>query len=99
MEKKKNNFLYIVLGVLLVLLLLAAIKALNNHHEKEYLVVNNKILESAKKCYLNKECEGDITLKDLYDKGYLDKVFDPVTKEAIDEKKCITFENDEAKFC
>lgn len=99
MEKKKNSFLYIVLGLLLVLLIIAAIKTLNNHHEKEYLVINNRILESAKKCFLNKECEGEITLKDLYDKGYLDKEFDPVSKEEMDEKMCIMFSDDEAKFC
>lgn len=99
MGKKKNSFLYIILGLLLVLLIIAAIKALNNHHEKEYLVINNRILESAKKCYLSKDCEGEITLKDLYDKDYLDTQFDPVSKEEMDEKKCITFKNDEAIFC
>ena len=99
MERKKNNLFFVVLGVLVVLLVLAGFKALENHHEKEYQVLHNRILEAAKDCYLKKECQEEITIKDLYDKNYLKKQVDPVTKEFIDETTCIKFENNEAKYC
>ena len=99
MEKKKINYLYIIIGILLILLTLGGVKTLKNHHEKEYLVINNKILEKSKECYLKKECDGEITLKDLYDKGYLDTQFDPITKEQMDQNTCIKFENNKASFC
>ena len=84
---------------LIVLVVIAAFKNLNNHHEKEYRVVNSKILESAKDCYLKDDCAGEIALKDLYDKGYLEVQVDPVTKENMDENLCIKFEDKEAVFC
>lgn len=99
MEEKKISFWYFLIGILIILIVMGAIKNLTNHHEKEYRVVNSKILESAKDCYLKKECEGEITLKDLYDKGYLEVQIDPVTKENMDEKICIKYEENETLFC
>ncbi len=99
MVKKKINFLFIIISALIVLFIAGAIKTLNNHHEKEYLVVNSKILQKAKECYLKGDCTGEITLKDLYDKKYLDIQIDPVTKENMNDNTCIKYENDEALFC
>ncbi len=99
MEKKRTNLIYVFLGVLIILFGLAAYKSLEKHHEKEYQVLNSRILESAKDCYLKEDCTGEITIKDLYNKKYLDKQIDPVTKEDVDETICIKFENNEAKYC
>lgn len=100
MEKKKINIIiYSLVGFVSLLLIIAAYKNLNNHHEKEYLVVHNKIKEAAKKCYLDEKCEGKITLKDLYDKKYLEPLVDPVTKENMNEKICIEYNKQEVKFC
>ena len=99
MERKRNNLFFAVLGVLVVLLILAGFKTLDDHHEKEYQVIHYRILEAAKECFLKGDCEGEITVKDLYDKDYLKKQIDPVTKEDFDATKCIKFEKNEAKFC
>ena len=99
MEKKKIRLGYIFLVVFFILLIAGAIKTLNNHHDKEYLVINNKILESAKNCYKDNACEGEVTIKDLYEKNYLDKLIDPLTKEDYDDSICIKYENKKALFC
>ncbi len=99
MEKKKVSIWYLVLALLIVLIIIGAKKSLDNHHGKEYLVVHSRILESAKKCYLDEKCEGEITLKDLYDKGYLEVQVDPATKENMNEKLCIKYEKERAVFC
>lgn len=82
-----------------LLLFVAAYKSLNDHQKKEYLVVYNKIKEAAKVCYLKEDCKGQITLKDLYDKKYLERLVDPVTKEDMDESICLEYKNKEVKFC
>lgn len=99
MERKKFSIFYIIVGILIIFLIIGAYKNLNDHHDKEYLVVNNKILESAKECYLKKDCTGEITLKDLYSKGYLETQINPVTKENMNENLCIKYENGETFFC
>ncbi len=99
MVKKKINFWYIFIGLIIIILIVAFYKNINNHHKQEYKVVNKKILESAKKCYLKGDCTGEITLKDLYDKKYLETQIDPVTKENMKENICIKYDNNEAKFC
>ena len=97
--KNKGIFWYIIIGILLIFLLIGAYKTLNNHHNKEYLVVNKKILEAAKKCYKEDVCENNITLKYLYDNKYLSVQIDPITKENMKEDICITFKDNEAIFC
>ena len=99
MAKKKYNIWYIIISLILIIFIIGAYKALKNHQEKEYKVVNNKILEAAKKCYLDKECVGKTLLKDLYAKDYLNTQIDPVSKENMNEDICIIYENNEVKFC
>ena len=101
MEKKKtiNIIIYIITGLIIILMVMGAYKAEKKHQDKLRLVVNEKIKEAAKECYFKKECEAKITLKDLYDKGYLEKLFDPVTKENMDENICLEYLNDKVKFC
>ena len=97
--EKKINMWYLLIIFFIVIIGFAAYKNLSNHHEKEYLVVNNRILESADECYLKKDCEGKITLSTLYDKKYLDVQIDPVTKEDINKDLCIEYKNNKAIFC
>lgn len=100
MEPKKNNFVIILVALFIIILfVLAFYKNLNSHYEKELLVVNNKILESAKKCYLEEKCEGEITLKELYEKEYIEKQVDPSTKTDYNENVCIKWKNKKAVFC
>ncbi len=99
MGKKKFSIYYILLVVFIILIIFAVINNVKYHHEKEYQVLFSKILESAKECYLKEECNGNITLKDLYDKNYLETQVDPSTKENMDETLCIKWQDGAAKFC
>lgn len=100
MEKKKNKWeIYFVVSFLIIIFLISAYKNLKNHHDKEYLVIYSEIKEKAKDCFQKKECEGNITLKDLYDKEYLDALYDPISKEKLDDNMCIKFENNKVEFC
>lgn len=101
MEKpKKIKIFLIALSVFFVVLLfVAGYKNVKDHHDKEYLVVYNKIKEAAKTCYLKGDCDGKIKLKDLYDKNYLAKQIDPVTKEDMSEDICLEYVNKEVKLC
>ena len=63
------------------------------HNEKLILVVENQFAYYAKECYLNDACGSNVTLKDLYDKGYLeDKLTNPITKKYYDEASFINLD-------
>lgn len=97
---KRNNLVFKILLIFIsVFLLLGINKTVKNHHDRQYAVVYNKIKEAAKIYYQKEECEGEITLKDLYDKGYLEEVIDPITKEAIDPTLCLIKEDKSIMFC
>lgn len=100
MEKKKNKvLLYILIIFILTIFIIAGYKNLKNHRDKEYQVLYSEILEKAKECYQKNECTDKISLKDLYDKNFLDYKYDPISKEKLDDNLCIYYENYEAKFC
>lgn len=95
----ENKLSYIVIVFIIFLFLIGSYKVYDNHIDKLYLVVNNKIREEARRCYLDGNCSGKITLKELIDKEYIDIVIDPVTKEEMDDSLCIKYEDDEVIFC
>ncbi len=99
MEEKKISIWHLIIVLIILFILFAGYKNLKSHQEKEIRVVNNKILESAKECFLKQECEGEITLKDLYDKKYIDLQINPLTKENMDDNLCIKFVGKDAVFC
>lgn len=100
MDKIKLSYLiYFIAGISVIILGISAYKAEKNHEEKLYHVVYSKIKETALDCYLNGDCEGDITLNVLYQKEYLTPVYDPVTKEELDNEICITYNDKEVDFC
>ena len=96
---KLSHIIYFIAGISLIILLISAYKAEKNHEEKLYHVLHSKIKEAALECYLEEKCLGKITLQDLYQKKYLNKVFDPVTKEELNNDLCIEYINEEVKFC
>lgn len=95
----ENKSTIIIIVSILLVFIIGAFKVYESHIDKLYLVVNNKIKESARKCYLENKCSGEITLKDLIDWEYIDVVIDPVSKEEMDQSLCIKYENDEVMFC
>ena len=96
---KLNHIIYFIAGISIIILVISAYKAEKNHENKLYYVLHKKIKETALECYLKAECTGQITLEDLYQKKYLEELFDPVTKEKLDNSLCLEYTNEEVKFC
>lgn len=74
-------------------------KVINIHQDKLLLVKNKYLIETAKKCINENNCESNkVTLKELYALEYLDKESNPVTKEYYSEESYIELKNNEYVF-
>lgn len=87
-----------VLGLLIVISLAATVKLNDKHEARLIYAVETKVEYLAKRCYLEGNCNGSITLQTLYDLGYSNKIIHPITKEEIDSSKVITFVDGEYDF-
>ena len=95
MVKKVSNFtiLSITIIVLIIVVIVASIVKISDNHNKLLMrSMQSQVEYYAKRCYVENNCEGQTTLKDLYEKHYLDtEVVDPVTKEILDENIRINY--------
>ena len=92
-----------IIGSIIIIILIITIptiyKVLSMHHDNLYKVVEDKIIEKAKNCYNDGICLNEnITLKELYDHKYLEKMSDPVTKEYYNENSYVTIKDNKYKF-
>ena len=101
MEKKKINSLNIILLFIIILLIIvpATIYIIKSHYDSMYLVINKKVVEQANNCFNDKKCENKkIELKELIDKGYIEKIYDPVSKELINLQSYVDLDSNEFKI-
>lgn len=98
-KKRISFFICFITGILLLIVLVSAYKANLVHQERLYRVVHGQIKEAARICYLKGDCEGQITLRDLYELTDLEAIIDPVTTEYMNEDLCIDFIDNEVIFC
>ena len=101
MEKKKINKINIILIIIIVLLVLvpATIYIIKNHYDSLYLVINKRVVEQANNCYYDNICENKvIKLNELIEKGYMDKVYDPISKELINLDSYVDIDKQEFKI-
>ena len=75
-------------------------KVIKDNHNKLYIVNHKYIIEAAENCYYNDDCKNNkITLKELYDKKYLEKgITDPVTKELYSEDSYVLLSKKDSSF-
>ncbi len=92
MEKKIISCVYI--SLFLVVVVFSIYKVNKKHEEKLYEVLYGRIEYAANSCYLDNACNDNIVLLDLYEKGYLDVQYDPITKEEINKETKITINED-----
>ena len=72
---------------------------IKSHYDSLYLVINKKVIEKANNCYNDKKCESKrIELKELIDKGYIEKIYDPISKELINLNSYVDLESNEFKI-
>lgn len=97
MEKKTSKINIIILIIFLItlstLLILTIYKLNKRHEEKLYDVLYSEIEYAAKECFLEKICESNITLQELYEKKYLSIKYDPITKEELNKETKITIKD------
>ena len=99
MEKKKvSNFTLISFAIILsvgIIIMASIIKIRDKKNKNLLYAMESKIEYYAKRCYLENNCQNEITLKDLYDKNYLTVIVNPVTKEILDENTKINYFNNQ----
>ena len=67
-----------------------------NHNDKLIQVVEKEFSYYAKKCFLNDECSKIVTLKNLYDSGYInERLSNPITKKYYDDASFINLDTNE----
>lgn len=100
MEKISNfNIILLTLVILVVLVVTKTYITVNERHEEKAIyAMESKVEYYAKRCYLEGNCSGTISLQDLYDKGYLNEVVNPVTSEVINSNLKINYVDDEIKI-
>ena len=102
MEKKKTklkNITKVLIIISLILIVVFTIYKLNKKHEKKlYEVLYSEIKYKANKCFLDKKCESTITLKELYDKKYLNTQYDPISKEELNSNLKIIIKDNKIKI-
>ena len=82
----KLNKINVILIIVIILLFLvpALIYMINNHYNSMHLVLEKKVVEAAQNCNIDNKCNSNIiTVNELIAKGYLDKIYDPISKELI----------------
>ena len=96
MEKKMNKILSVILGIVIILLLVVPpfIYVKKKHYDNLNLVLEKEVIEAANKCKNEDKCiDNKVTLEYLIDNKYIDKVYDPITKEAISFESYVDFGN------
>lgn len=83
--KKSINIILIII-ILLLFIVPGIIYIKKNHNKNLWLVLEKEIIEAKDKCVNEDICQDDkITIKYLIEHKYLEKVYDPITKEAIND--------------
>ena len=92
----KTLSIVLIALIILIVFVSTVVKSYRNHIDNLYEVVESKIEEEAKKCFMEKKCEGtETTLGNLISLGYIDRQINPVTKEYVSEELVITFDGNE----
>ncbi len=93
--KKISNFtiVFVTLCIIVIIISTTTTARINEEHEKKLIyAMQSKIEYYTKRCYLENRCADEITLNMLYENGYLEEVYHPVTKEQIDPNTKIKYD-------
>ena len=96
MERNNRRLVYFTFVIITLVVAVCTFKKVyDNHVEAEYLVLEKKITEAARSCFLDKICEGEsATFGFLVKSGYLTSTVNPVTKEYLQDDlviKCLDY--------
>lgn len=94
--KRISNFTIFFITICILVAIVTTITTLRinaAHEEKLIYAMESKVEYYAKRCYLENKCSNEVTINMLYENGYLEKLYHPVTKEAIDSNIKINYVN------
>ncbi len=97
MKNKISSFSIVASSLVITISIISVASVLkinNKHNERLLYAMQSKVEYKAKRCYLENNCSGAITLNDLYARNYLTEVVNPVTKEIIDSSLAINYVDD-----
>lgn len=91
---------FVTVIILIILVIIPTVyKVTKNHDEALYKVVNKKVIEAAITCKNTDVCKQEkITLKELYENNYLEKVSDPKTKEIYKDSSYVIYKDGKYQF-
>lgn len=93
-KSNKNTTLILIIVIIVVVSLYSGYKVHMQHKDKLYNAMVSKIEEKALKCYNEDICtEKKITIKELYEKEYLETTINPLNDEYINETSYIEIIN------
>ena len=98
MKTKLINIILII--VILLILIVPGVVNVTNEHKKSLMVVLEKqILDAAIKCKNEDVClDDEVTLNYLINNNYINKVYDPITKEAIKDSSYVVYSENKVIF-
>ena len=98
MKQKTINILLIF--IIFIIIVIPTIWYVNKvHNDNLWLVVNKEVIEAADKCKNENVCnENKVTLAFLVSNNYIVKLYDPITKEAINDASYVDFDTNEFKI-
>ena len=99
MNRSKFVINVTIIGIVLIILIPTVYKIVVEHNDRLLKVTTKRIEEAAKNCKLDEKCTNDkITLKELYDKKYLKKESNPITKKYYNEESYVKVNKNNYKF-
>ena len=99
MNTNKITVIGSVIAILLIISIPTIFKVVKNHQDNLYQALEEKVINAAKKCYYEEKCiDTNITLKELYELNYLDKINNPISKEYYNEKSYVEYKDNKFKF-
>lgn len=95
MEKKRTNLAILgitIISLVVTIIIASIVKISDNHNHLLTYSMQSQVEYYAKRCYVENNCVGEVTLKDLYTRNYINgEVVDPVSKEILNENIKINY--------
>lgn len=92
MNKRLISILITFIGLIIIIVICTIVEIVDEKKNEKYDIVVNDITNASKECVKDKKCnEGKITLKELYDKKYLEKQTNPKTDKYFNKNSYIDY--------
>jgi hypothetical protein len=90
-----KNLIYLLIIIFLLLIIIPSyLYVKKTHYDNLWLVINKEVIEAANQCRIEEKCPDDtVTLEYLINNNYLDKIYDPITRELININSYVDFSN------